>query len=219
MTSRRFSRRRPRRSRRGSSTRSLAIRALQSTDQERKFLDNTFQAVAVNDTLTGASIFPLNLIPQGASNASRIGLKALMKSLYLQLVVEKQAADISLNGYVRVLVVVDRQYNGANPTWGNILDLPGTGDPVVEQMSANNLANSNRFQTIFDRRIRFQKDFMEGHILKKYLPLNLTTQWSGAGVTFADLRTNAVLLCLTGHITTGGNVPDFSGSARLRFTG
>ncbi len=205
--------------RRGQSTRRIALRALRSTDQERKFLDNSFSNILINDTLTAATIVPLNLIPQGVANFARVGIKASMQSCYLQLVIEKQDIDVTPNGYVRLMLVRDRQANGTLPTWGNILNLSGSGNPVTELMSANNLNNSKRFVTLFDKRMHFQSDFMEGRIVKAFVPLNFTTQWSGGGITIGDLRSDSLLLCLCGHITTGGNVPRVTGVVRVRFVG
>ncbi len=222
----RFSSRRPRRRmsrpsrrRRGLSTRAIAVKALRSTDQERKFFDNTFEDVVINDTTTGASIFPVNAVFEGTANTQRIGKKMAMRSLYLQLFIEKAPADVSLNGYVRLMVILDRQPNGGTPAWTNILDLAGTGNPAVELLSANNLNNSKRFVTLYDTRMHFQKDFHEGRLLKKFLPLSQTVQYNAGGGTIANIATNSLLLCLTGHITTGGNVPIFGGTVRLRFVG
>ncbi len=218
--SRRRRRSRPMRRRHGlGSTRSIAVRALKATDQERKFIDVVFDDVAVNDTTTAASIFPLNGIGEGVSNEERIGRKILMRSVYLQLSVEKSAADVTLTGYVRVMVLLDRQANSALPTFANILDLPGTGNPVVELMSPNNLNTSKRFVTLYETRMPFYKGFVEGRILQKFLPLNFTTQYNNPGGTIAQIISNSLLLCLTGHITSGGNVPIFSGNVRLRYVG
>lgn len=221
MSSRRKSFRRRRTGRRSHamSTRSLAVRALRATDQERKFHDQIFDNELINDTTTGAAIFPLNTMGDGTTNESRIGRKIAMRSIYLQFRIEKSSTAVSRSSYVRMLLILDKQPNGTLPSWANILDLPGTGNPEVEMWSPNNLNNSKRFVTLIDHRLALHKDFVEGKIYKKYLRLSQTVQYNGTGNTIGNLATNSLLLCFVGAVTTGGNVSNFSGTTRLRFVG
>ncbi len=216
-------RRRPRRStfrRRGRmSTRAIAVKALRSTDQEQKFADSSFNDVAINDTLTVQTVLHLNNIAQGVTNSTRIGQKIRMTSLYLQLTFEKIPADVSPNGFVRFLIVYDKQTNSALGNFATLLELPGSGNPVVEMLSPNNLDQSKRYRVLLDQRMRFQKDFIEGRIVKKYIKLGLTTQYDGTGASIADISSGSLLFFTTGHITTGGNTPTVSGVIRIRFVG
>ncbi len=201
------------------STRAIAVRALASTDQEQKFFDTGFNDIAINDTLTGQTVIVLNNVAQGVTNASRIGQKLKMTSLYWQLAFEKTAADTSPNGYIRFIVLYDRQTNSALANWQTLLELSGSGNPVTELMSPNNLDQSKRYRVLHDQRLYFSKDFIEGRIAKRYIKLGMTTQFDGVGGGIGDISTGSLLFMATGHITTGGNVPVVSGVFRLRFVG
>lgn len=214
-------RRRSFRRRRGmGSTRAIAVRALRATDQERKFMDFTFDDSPINGTLTPPfSIFSLNLISEGTDNNNRIGRKIRARSLHLQLLVNRAIGDGTATTYFRVLIVLDRQPNGGLPTWGNMWDLPGSGNAGVEMMSPNNLNNSKRFKTLYDSRGSLYVDFMEGRMVRKFLRLAHTTQYNGVGATVGNVASNNLLLCITSSITTGGAVPTLEGTIRLRFVG
>ncbi len=201
------------------STRAIAVRALASTDQEQKFFDTALNDLQINNTLTGQTFFVLNNIAQGVTNASRIGQKVKMTSLYWQLAFEKLPADTSLNGYIRFMIIYDRQTNSALPNWASVLELTGSGNPVTELMSPNNLDQSKRYRVLHDQRLYFSKDFIEGRIVKKYMKLGLTTQYDGTGGGIGDISTGSLIFAATGHITTGGAVPVVSGVVRLRFVG
>ncbi len=201
------------------STRAIAVKALRSTDQEQKFFDTTFDDTPINDTLTVQTFQVLNNVAQGVENVSRIGQKILMKSIYWQLQFEKLATDVSLNGYVRFIILLDRQPNSNLANWQTLLELPGTGNPAVEAFSPNNLDQSKRYRVLHDQRIYFSKDNFEGRIAKGYRKLGMTTQYDGVGGSISDISSNSLLFCATGHITTGGAVPNVSGTIRLRYVG
>ncbi len=212
-------RRTMRRRRGGQSTRAIAVRALRATDQERKFSDTSFSSVAVNDTLTGASIFHLNGVPANTSNEGRIGKKLAMRSLWIQLALEKAGTSTSQVDFIRLMVILDRQPNGELPVWSQILDLPGTGNSLTELNSPNQLGNSKRFQTLWDHRITLFDNFKEGVFARKFLSMSQTAQYNNSGAGIADINTNSLLLCLIGSVVTGGTVPEMSGVVRLRFVG
>jgi len=212
---------RPSRRRRGSSTRSIALRALKATDQERKLVDTLFVNIPINDTVTMSTIVPVNLTAEGTDFTDRIGRKILMKSVYLQLNFARPfGVATPQTNFVRMMVILDRQVNGALPTMSQILDLPGSGDPSVEMMSPNNINNSKRFVTLWDHRFSLYNGFIEGRMLKKFIRLDQTVQYSGTTATIGACRTNALYAVFIGNSATGSadNV-EIDGLIRFRFVG
>lgn len=211
----------PRRRRRGGqSTRSIAVRALRATDQERKFLDNVFANNVVDSAdATSISLFVLNAVADGVNNFERIGRKMAMRSLYIQLAVELNAAAVLNASYVRMIVVLDRQPNGALPTVPNVLLLPASGNLLTEMLSPNNLNNSKRFVTLWDHRVTFQRNFISGRLVQKYIPLSQSVQFNGTGGTIGNIATNSLILIMIGDVAGGGPQSLFSGTIRLRFVG
>lgn len=208
------------RRRRGQSTRSIAVRALRATDQERKFLDNVFANNVVDSADgTSISIFELNAVADGVTNSERIGRKMAMRSLYIQLSVNLNGLAVLNTSYVRFIVLLDRQPNGALPTVPNVLLLPASGNLLTEMLSPNNLNNSKRFVTLWDHRVTLQRNFISGRLVQKYLPLSQTVQFNGAGGTIGNIATNSLILMVMGDVAGGGPQSTFSGSIRLRFVG
>jgi len=90
----------------------------------------------------------VNLIRQGATVAQRIGNKVVIKSLDLWAMVNSSTTGY---GVARVMLVYDRQPNGAFPAIGDIiLSQPSAS---VSDFSGINMANKSRFQMIRDEAV------------------------------------------------------------------
>jgi len=220
-----FRRRRKRRGRRrrrrrgGMSTRAVAFKALAATDQEMKFIDTNFTELVILDAIgSPATIDAVNFIAEGTTDQTRIGRRAKMISLYLQFQMDRDGADALLTTYIRLIILWDKQPNGSLPSWQNILKSQGTANTKVEMLAPNNLANSKRFDTLLDKRfVLGSNGFLEGKTWKKYMRLNRTTQYNGAGATIAQIATGSLILAFAS--SNVANFPTVSGTARLRFVG
>lgn len=109
-------------------------------------------ALALNAT---GSIIPLNLIQAGSSFFNRIGRKVEMISVRfvgnfnLLNVSRATGAD-----YARIVLVYDRQANGALPALADIFqDTEQSGTNTTQANSGINLNNRERFAVIADKRI------------------------------------------------------------------
>lgn len=109
-------------------------------------------ALACNNT---GSIIPLNLIQAGSSFFNRIGRKIEMKSLLIELNITPVSAARSTGAdTLRILVIYDRQTNGAVPAISDILqDTEQNGTNTTVMTSNINLNNRDRFQIIRDVRV------------------------------------------------------------------
>jgi len=124
--------------------------ALASSSTELKALDVPFFNVNLNTT---AQFTCLNLIRTGSTFCNRVGRKIEMKSLRIAgnlfPLRTNQVAD-----YVRIMVIYDRQANGAAPAIADLIQ-------TVDQAAANttsafsgvNLNNRDRFIVLRDTRI------------------------------------------------------------------
>lgn len=111
---------------------------------ELKFLDVLTSAIGLNTTGT---LTPLNLCAQGTDATQHIGRQTTMKSLYWMF--QGQMAPTStLGGSVRLVVVYDKEAEGAAPTiaTGAQTDIFNQ-DNIVAQM---NLNNRDRFVVLVD---------------------------------------------------------------------
>lgn len=153
---------------------------------ERKYFD-------VNSTLTcpiGSAFTTtpahLNAITQGASNQSRVGFKAMLKSVYLRCnVLWPGGQATNAPSQVRILCVWDNQSNGAIATRGDVLQ-----DGTTE-MSPMLLSNGERFVTVFDQltdQIASNGQFTVSW--KGYKKLSKQMLWNGT----ASIQTTGTLL-------------------------
>lgn len=100
----------------------------------------------VPDDETWHAGFLLNGIGQGVLPWQRIGRKVTMHKIQLRYYF---GSNVSGNGVAkfRILIVYDKQFNGAIPLISQVLDIHIAGkDPVA----FNNLGNSDRFVTVAD---------------------------------------------------------------------
>lgn len=126
------------------------------TRAELKAKDNLWE-VGINRD--GTTLLLLNGIAQGADFNNRIGRKINMTKLIYNLTLTPDVgvgvANSGNCAQYRLVVVFDRQANGAAPAWSDIF-APGTSDPdygSVTQLSTNllNLNWRERFQLLVDK--------------------------------------------------------------------
>lgn len=113
----------------------------------------------------------MNSLGVGGNINQRIGRKVTMKSIKMDMLLRAACAAPQLNALVgtqpgnptptypmaiRLMIVYDRQTNGAAPQYADVLTSPGCAgiQGAVQQVqicSSNNLNNRSRFLTIFDK--------------------------------------------------------------------
>lgn len=109
---------------------------------EKKYLDTSFSgAYDSTGELAGAG---LNLIPQGTTGTTRVGLKVNITSIHIN--GYAYSSTTSGSDYVRMMLVLDKQCNGAYPAFSDIVQ----GGVLT---AFNNLSNSKRFVVMKDWKI------------------------------------------------------------------
>lgn len=100
-----------------------------------------------------ALITPLNLVRVGPSYTNRVGRTIHLKSICLYGTIYFSGSD-NTSDYGRILLVYDRQTNGALPA---ITDILGThaqdGTTTTSNYSMQNLNNKDRFIILHDQRL------------------------------------------------------------------
>ncbi len=92
----------------------------------------------------------LVLIGQGVTESTRIGRKCVIRSIGWRAQLERQAVSstgIAASEVIRLIIVQDKQANGAAPT------VTGTGGLLESAnfQSFNNLNNKSRFRVLYDK--------------------------------------------------------------------
>jgi len=124
-------------------------RNVSSIRVEKKVVDLNHALVAIENA-TGTPTL-LNGCVAGSQNYQRIGRKINLKSLQIR--GHLFPSDTTTNTcLVRMLIVFDKQSNGAAPTWGDVIksqNIAGTTSSTVTDML--NLDNRDRFEVIRDK--------------------------------------------------------------------
>ncbi len=190
---------------------------------ELKFhdLDVNDAVVAVAGTVQTA----LCAIPQNDTENGRDGRKCTITSIgwRWELLLNNTGTLLDTSDVVRIMLVLDKQANGALPA---VTDVLATDD----YQSFNNLANSSRFRTLYDKTISisavagsgrgttdtmaFGEKRIQGTFFKK---CNVLMEYDNTAITgvITSIRSNnifAIVLSLSGNCA-------FASKMRLRFRG
>ena len=145
----------------------MAVSAAAARAPEVKFFDVTVTngswpligtVAGAEPTTAFASITELNDILQGAGAYQRIGQKLTMESIAFKCNIELGGAP-PVMGNGRIMVVYDRQPNGAFPSISDILSINVSTAPIFT--SGLNMSKKSRFSILCDEYIDLDTDAME----------------------------------------------------------
>jgi len=168
--------------------------------KEYKFVDTYLGTTGATNTLplgSAATFTLLNGLKLGTSAFQRIGNKITMKSLYWSLGFGLAAADSDpatdtnvLNVPVRMMIVYDKQPNGALPVLGDLLSafagVDNTTARAIDMNSPNNLNNKDRFIVLADKRFILSSNGNSSRHIKKYKKLSTSVAYK-SGATVGDI--------------------------------
>lgn len=134
----------------GGNTRNLPAN-LSARNSEVKAVDLPLANYALNQT---GSVTTLNLVSTGSSFFNRIGRRIELKSIRISGSVQLLATANASADYGRIMIIYDRQTNGAIPTLADILqDTTQAGVNNTDAFSNLNLNNRDRFTILRDLRL------------------------------------------------------------------
>ncbi len=167
--------------------------------RELKFHDVTFDpAPAVG----GAFSSSLCIIGQGITESTRIGRKCVIRSIGWKgaMTLNPATSGGGTSDVVRMMLILDRQANGAVPVVLDVLE-------TAIWDSWNNLANSKRFKTLWNKVIVLNamsgsgigvedtRLFGERTVLFKYWKkVNVVMEYSGATGAVGEIRSNNLII-------------------------
>lgn len=178
--------------------------------EEIHYFDKTIS----DDGTTTSVALPLNTIVQGDTIADRSANKILMKSLELRILYSNEA--ITQNNRVRVLVVLDKQPNGAQAVLTDVLE----AEAII---SFPKIANKSRFKILADDVITLnQSGSAAGAFQKEFYHKYLKIKGDLALSTFASNATavpitNGLTIFYVGDVVAGAADADMTVNCRLSF--
>jgi len=201
---------------------------------ELKSVDTANATYTLNTT---GQFTVLNVPVNGAAFYNRIGNEIEMKSLHLIGNITATANAGSAPGeYARIMVVYDRQPNGAAPSTADLLtsyaSAGTTTSTVFDHLNPN---NKERFLVLMDDRLAFADslkataanaatqgavDFSKNEVnINRFIKLRgLTTRYKASTGAIGDISIGSLLLFTFGSIAAGTEAYGVNLSARLRFT-
>jgi len=180
------------------------------------------------------AIGAINLIRAGSSYFNRIGRKINMKSVRCNFYLAPIRA-VTVIDYVRIMLVYDKQANGALPSITDILqstDQAGTN--TTTNMSNANLNNRDRFKILRDQRITLAAvaagpPLQPTNMFDQVSP-NTNIEWfvklggmetqfraDSAPAVIGDIATGALLLVTLGDFALGVEGYEMRVESRLRY--
>lgn len=173
--------------------------AIRRAGAEVKSIDLDSQVSAKQSNYAGTL---LNGCAQNTTVSGHIGRKINLKSLLFRYMVhldtstynkmDTNASATLVHLCYRVLIVYDKQSNGAAPTQSAILQTPTNA--LDWSIIGNNLDNRDRFKVIYDKKGRLC-GADPCHIREKYIKLKgREVMFQGTGATINDISTGSLYL-------------------------
>jgi len=167
---------------------------------EKKDITTATNAVAVPATATFSTPVLLNGCAQGNSGFTRIGRRLLMKSILFRYFFAPGSSSC-----FRILVVYDKQTNGALPATTDVVNTTDAHAPL-------NLINADRFVTVFDKIV----DVNDVNMDTLYRKVNLECLFGGTGSAITDIASGSLFYMVAPISAASGATLSFS--CRVRFT-
>lgn len=181
--------------------------------EELKFNDASFNT----DATTTPTVVDLNNFAAGDTAITRDGNRIMMRSVELR--VRYQLEVITTNALMRFVVLIDKNANGAAPTWLNVFDTA-----TIE--SQRLVGNLSRYVILMDKVVPLNQSAsnaggVQKGFFKKYIKIKLPEiQLCSFGLSTASVPiSNSLSLMYISDIAAGTADVDVSGTARLRFVG
>ncbi len=174
---------------------------------EYKFLDvqNTEAAVSTTPSVNISSI-----ILQGDGGSARDGNSVKAVGIRLNYMITLNTSAVS--SQIRVILIHDKQTNGALAAAGDILQDVTADDGIV---SPYNLDNKYRFRMLYDRVHTLSDNGRQSIAVKKYFKLNQKLRFDGTAGDITDIPSSSYLLLFVSNEPT--NTPTITRHSRLRF--
>ncbi len=192
--------------------------------QEVKFKDTTINDSAV--VMGGQVSTSFNLIPRGDDDSERIGRKVYVKSIWVRfeyfLPQQVNQSDIGVGDQLRIMMIRDKQANGAPSTVLNILE-------TAVKESYVNLSNESRYVIYYDENVILNRRVavtdgtntstsptVIGHF-ERYTRINsVPVEFDGATGGLGEVRSNNFFILF---ISQNGVIGVQNSNVRMRYSG
>jgi len=206
----------------------------ESRVREIKYCDMAQSSSAFRIASTPPAFVAINFPVQGAAPYNRVGSKVMNRSIRIRGYINNLLT--SINDVGRIIIVYDRQTNGAAPAWGDVIaGVTSAGAASTNALDGINMSNRERFKVLCDEQVLLPSITDAGGAgvltnvaaldtsgpsnkfnFDRFIPLrNLETHYKATAGAVGDIATGGIF------IATVSNAIDsawqFSYTSRLRF--
>lgn len=168
---------------------------------------------SVNPEITStATWYTMNGLAKGTNNGQRVAEGVVIRSMQLFINLSQKSAGAQQS--VRIMLVQDKQTNGAGPVITDVVDANTT-------YSMRNLVYRKRFKILLDKRMTFDA-VGGGHnneAFSYYKPCYIPVQYNGQNNgDVQDITSNALFLIVLGEQVSGNAAMTAQITYRIRYT-
>lgn len=172
---------------------------------EKKYRDTQWTGSADYN----GSIQCISYCATGDDVDNRQGNSILVRSMYIRADIQANAA--ATNTYFRIIVFMDKENQGTDPTASDVLATVGSSYAPTSPLNVDHIA---RYTILVDKTITMDAVKSITSSFVKYIPLQHHLKYTGTAA--ANIYKNAVyMLMLSNQVTT--NLPAFQLTARMGF--
>lgn len=212
--------------------RTMSVQRGIDSSTELKSVDGVFTSAINADGKTQM----LNIIKVGSAFYERVGNRINMKSLEIRWVVAPtySAPTTATTEWLRFLIVYDKQSNGAEPTWADVItSYNNAGTTTSLSTSFMNINNRDRFVMISDKQFALADSDVDSNVATdsvvdyranpvnyhRYIKLKgLPVVYKGSAGSSGDISTGGLLFMILGVQAAGQEAFAVRMSWRLRYT-
>ncbi len=180
------------------------VRKLEAAS-EKKVLDTTVELGAPADT---GLITQLTNVAQGLTDVLRLGNKIMIVGIHL-----KYQVSSNISSSIRVMIVQDKQTNGAIYTTGELLQDATNNNAVISLLNKD---QRRRFRVIYDKFHSFSLNGTAVAFANKFIKVNIPVRYDANVGDITDLQSNSLSLMSIAGIAGAG--VDITFQVRLFFT-
>nr|WAE42745.1 MAG: capsid protein [Cressdnaviricota sp.] len=205
------------------------------TIQEVKCVDVENQTMPIQTGSVATNITVVNAPLEGAAFYQRVGRRIAMKSFHLNGYITQTFSNAAPNlaTYVRIMVIYDRQTNGAAPSYADILlayNASGATSSIV--LDGINMNNRDRFTVLMDYKVTLPPIGINGVtaseldtiidttklMVNRFIPLkNLETHFKNSAGGVGDIATGGLFVFALDINGVASNAWQFLWTGRLRY--
>ncbi len=158
------------------------VRTLEAS-KERKIIDTQLTSSASG---TAPGLVQLTNLAQGNTDTTRIGNKIMITGIQFRYLVTDTVHNVA-----RVMIIQDKQTNGAIFAATQVLDDISAGDAIV---SLRNRDEVKRFRVIHDAVHQISLTGQDSRYVSKFVKLKIPVKYDANAGTIADIVSNSLAL-------------------------